>query len=190
MFFFVCASFQCCLPGWILWCRHLCKYWLICMLFVVLTIAGTIFFFCFCSPYLHCVCAALKLWLCLPPCCHVWKFNWKDDWVWNSLVSIASIAIWPHSLPGGLVEGPVGESELGLATCSHLRRLLCPEGQSISKSERSSNPPHCFIPMSAQLPQMTKWWVRKRGTPFSPCLLLAPSPTLSVGRHTASEEEL
>lgn len=32
MFFFVCASLQCCLPGWILWCRHLCKYSLMCMM--------------------------------------------------------------------------------------------------------------------------------------------------------------
>lgn len=31
MFFFVCAPLQCCLPGWILWCRHLCKYSLMCM---------------------------------------------------------------------------------------------------------------------------------------------------------------
>ena len=31
MFFFVCAPLQCCLPGWILWCRHLCKYSLTCM---------------------------------------------------------------------------------------------------------------------------------------------------------------
>lgn len=31
MFLFVCASLQCCLPGWILWCRHLCKYSLTCM---------------------------------------------------------------------------------------------------------------------------------------------------------------
>lgn len=31
MFFFVCAPLQCCLPGWILWCRHLCKYSWTCM---------------------------------------------------------------------------------------------------------------------------------------------------------------
>lgn len=31
MFLFVCAPLQCCLPGWILWCRHLCKYSLLCM---------------------------------------------------------------------------------------------------------------------------------------------------------------
>lgn len=26
------CTLQCCLPGWILWCRHLCKYSLTCML--------------------------------------------------------------------------------------------------------------------------------------------------------------
>lgn len=31
MFLFVCVPLQCCLPGWILWCRHLCKYLLLCM---------------------------------------------------------------------------------------------------------------------------------------------------------------
>lgn len=37
MFFFVCASLQCCIPGWILWCRHLCKYSLMCMLSLYIT---------------------------------------------------------------------------------------------------------------------------------------------------------
>lgn len=37
MFFFVCASLQCCLPGWILWCRHLCKYSLMRMLSLCIT---------------------------------------------------------------------------------------------------------------------------------------------------------